>query len=102
MEREKIKLSEEELENFEFATTGYKGDRWKLRGEIYDYFETVRTDQYSDGPSWDIIVQRQSDSKFFKWNCWNAGDVNGYIMSDGDEYQIQQVFPKTILKITYE
>ena len=99
MEREKINLTEEELEDFDF-TGGYKGTTWELRDEIYDYVKTIRTDQYSDGESWDIVVKRQNDGKFFKWNCWEGGR-NGYQMSSGDNY-MKEVFPKTITKIIYE
>ena len=99
MKREKIKLTPEELENFEFATTGYEGDKWQLRGETYSYVDTIRTDEMSDGPSWDVVVKRESDGKYFKWNCWDAGDYNGYMMESGDNY-MEQVFPK--LKTIYE
>ena len=97
MEREKIKLTEEELLDFDF--TG--GSKWELRGEIYDFVEEIRTDKYSDGPSWDIVVKRKSDDKYFKWNCWDAGSHNGYMMESGDNY-MEEVFPKIITKTTYE
>jgi hypothetical protein len=99
-QKEKIILTEEELENFDF-TGGYTGTIWELRGEKYHYVETIRTDQYSDGPSWDIVVKRESDEKLFKWNCWDAGDHNGYLMQDGDNY-MEEVFPKTKTITTYE
>lgn len=95
MKREQIKLTEEELEEFDF--TG--GAIWHLRGETYKFVDEIRTDQMSDGPSWDTVVQRESDSKFFKWHCWDAGDH--YIMSDGDDYQIKEVFQKQVIKTTY-
>ena len=98
LKREKIKLTKEELKDFDF--TG--GNVWELRGETYKFVEKIRTDKYSDCPSWDIVVKRDSDGKYFKWNCWDAGDHNGYIMSDGDEYQIEEVFPKTITTTIYE
>jgi len=97
MKKEKINLTEEELENFDF--TG--GRTWNLRGETYDFIEEIRTDKYSDGPSWDIVVKRKSDGKYFKWNCWDAGDHNGYMMESGDNY-MEEVFPKIITKATYE
>ena len=53
-EREIIYLTEEELEDFDF--TG--GSQWELNGEVYDFVEEIRTDKYSDGPSWDIVVKR--------------------------------------------
>lgn len=96
-EKERIYLTEEELEDFDF--TG--GSRWELRGEIYNFVVIIRTDQYSDGPSWDIVVKRQSDGKYFKWNCWDAGDHNGYMMEDGDNY-IEETFPKVITTTIFE
>jgi hypothetical protein len=95
--REVIHLTEEELEDFDFSG----GSVWELRDEIYDFVEEIRTDQYSDGPSWDIVVKRQSDGKYFKWNCWDAGSHNGYMMEGGDNY-MEEVFPKDTIKITYE
>ena len=97
MEKERIYLTEEELEYFDF--TG--GSVWELGGEVYDFIEEIRTDKYSDGPSWDIVVKRKSDGKYFKWNCWDGGDHNGYIMQHGDNY-IEEVFPKTKTTVTYE
>jgi hypothetical protein len=97
MEKETIYLTEEELEDFDF--TG--GSKWELRGEVYDFIEEIRTDKYSDGPSWDVVVKRQSDGKYFKWNCWDAGDYNGYMMESGDNY-MEEVSPKTITKTIYE
>jgi hypothetical protein len=97
LKREKITLTKEELEDFDF--TG--GSDWELRNEIYLHVDTIRTDQYSDGPSWDTVVQRQSDDLFFKWHCWDGGYHNGYMMENGENY-MEQVFPKTISKTTYE
>jgi hypothetical protein len=97
MGKERIYLTEEELEDFDF--TG--GSKWELGGEVYDFVEKIRTDQWSDGPSWDIVVKRKSDGKYFKWNCWDAGDHNGYLMESGDNY-MEEVFPKTITKTIYE
>lgn len=97
MDREIIKLTKEELEYFDF--TG--GQTWELRDETYNFIEEIRTDGTSDGESWDIVVQRESDNKFFKWNCWDAGNRNGYIMSDGDN-TIEQVFKRQITKFIYD
>ena len=95
MKREKIKLTTAELEDFDF--TG--GEEWQLRGETYKFVETIRTDEFSDGPSWDTVVRRESDGKFFKWNCWDAGRT--YEMESGNNY-MEEVFQKTITKVIYE
>jgi hypothetical protein len=94
-EREKINLTEEELEDFDF--TG--GSKWELRGETYNFVERIRTDEFSDGPSWDIVVKRESDGKYFKWNCWDSG--RAYHMESGDNY-MEEVYQKINTKITYE
>ena len=94
MKREKINLTEEELEEFDF--TG--GEEWTLRGETYNHVETIRTDQYSDGESWDTVVKRESDGKYFQWNCWDAS--RDYQMESGENY-MEEVFPKTVTIVTY-
>ena len=97
VKKEKIYLTEDELMNFDF--TG--GSKWELRNEIYNFIVKIRTDEMSDGESWDIVVKRESDDKFFKWNCWDAGSHNGYMMENGDNY-MEEVFPKVITKTVYE
>jgi len=97
MKKERIHLTEEELEYFDF--TG--GTQWVLRNEVYLVVEVIRTDEKSDGPSWDIVAQRQSDKKYFKWNCWDAGYNNGYMMEFGDNY-MEEVFPEVITKTIYK
>ena len=63
----------------------------------------VRTDEFTNGPSWDVIVIRQSDNKYFKWNCWDtSSNYNlGFLMENGYNY-MTEVFPKTKTIITYE
>lgn len=95
MKREKICLTSEDLEDFDF--TG--GEHWELRGETYDFIEYTRTDHLSDGESWLTIVKRESDGKFFNWSCWDKGCE--YEMSYGENY-IEEVFPKVIQKTIYE
>lgn len=97
MEREKIELTKEELNDFDY-TSGYKSTTWELRGETYNFVEKIRTDQFSDGPSWDIVVKRQSDEKFFKWNCWDSG--REYLMEDGDNY-MKEVFQEVVTVAKY-
>lgn len=101
MKREKIKLTEEDFEWFDMTASGVNSE-WEINGEIYKWVDEIRTDKFSDGPSWDTIVQRESDGKYFMWHVWDAGYHNGYIMSQGDEYQIQEVFQKVIKTTIYE
>lgn len=93
-EREVVKLTNEELKYFDFTS----GDEWELRQEKYEYVKTIRTDHLSDGESWDTIVKRESDGKFFKWGCWDSGE--DYVMEHGDNCMIE-VFPETVEEIKY-
>lgn len=94
-EKERLYLTEEEMVDFDF--TG--GSRWELRQEVYTFEAEIRTDQYSDGPSWDTVVKRQSDGKLFKWGCWDSG--REYYMQHGDNY-LEEVTPKKVTTTQYE
>jgi len=95
-EREIIKLTEEEFEDFD-CTDG--GGTWEFRDENYKFIKETRTDEFSDGASAEIVVKRLSDEKYFQWSWWESG--HGYIMSDGNN-SMSEVFPKTITTTTYE
>jgi hypothetical protein len=95
-EREKIKSTETELKEF-WNDLYYEGSIAILNGESYKHIKKINTSDKSDGPSWDYIVQRESDGKLFKFNVWDAGEYNGYLIQD--EYLIE-VFEKP--EITYE
>ena len=64
-------------------------------GETYTSIDKINTSEYSDGPSWDYIVERKSDGLFFKFNVWESS--KGYEFEDEG---LEQVFQTT--KITYE
>ena len=93
---ELIILTDLELEDFDITDT----TSWELRGETYVHKAEQRTDKYSDGESWDTVVQRISDLKYFKWNVWDSGVQNGYLMSDGDN-TMEEVFPVHTMTTTY-
>lgn len=95
-EREKIKLTHDELMDL-WNGVYYKEDKYELRGGEYMQVAKINTSDKSDGPSWDYIIQRLSDKKFFKFNVWDAGDHNGYIFEDKF---IIEVFEKQT--VTYE
>lgn len=75
----------------------WKDSSHEMNGETYTHVDKINTSDYSDGPSWDYIVQRKSDGLYFKFNVWDAGDRNGYLCEDEG---LEQVFQMT--KITYE
>ena len=96
MEREKIELTKEEIINL-WSGVYYDRNTYDFKGETYQQVKRINTSDYSDGESWDYIIQRKSDLKFFKFNVWNAGDHNGYIF---EPLKLIEVFEKT--EITYE
>lgn len=93
IQREKI--------NFDYETIRELWNGVYFKGEIYKQIEKINTSEYSDGESWDYIIQRNSDGKYFTFHVWDAGEHNGYIFSD-ETNSLTEVFPKTITKIIYE
>lgn len=75
----------------------HEGKSYEIDSETYTHITKINTSEYSDGPSWDCIVQRKSDGLYFKFNVWDAGDHIGYMCQDNG---LEQVFQVT--KITYE
>ena len=93
-ERLLIEMSEEkQLELWDGVY--YKGSSYEMDGETYTSVDIINTSEYSDGESWDYIVQRKSDGLYFKFNVWDA--AAGYLCQDKG---LEQVFQTT--KITYE
>jgi len=87
--------SEQQLELWDGVY--FIGNSYEIEGETYISVDKINKSDYSDGPSWDYIVQRKSDDKFFKFNIWEAGGNNGYLCQDKG---LQEVFQVT--KTTYE
>lgn len=94
--KEKIYSTQEELLDL-WNSIYHEGSCGTLNGESYKHIKKINTSDKSDGPSWDYIIQRESDKKLFKFNVWDAGEHNGYLIQD--EFLIE-VFEKT--EITYK
>ena len=88
--RERVEMDSENLMEL-WDGLYYEGTSYQIDNETYTHIDKVNTSDSSDGDSWDYIVQRKSDSKFFKFNIWDSGN-NGYVFED--EY-LEEVFPKT-------
>jgi hypothetical protein len=88
--RERVGMDSEKLMEL-WDGLYYEGTSHVIDNESYTHIDKVNTSDSSDGDSWDYIVQRKSDSKFFKFNIWDSGN-NGYVFED--EY-LEEVFPKT-------
>jgi hypothetical protein len=93
--REIVKVTGDDFGDF----TGY--GPWEVNGEVYEKVTEINTSHMSDGESRKVIVKRQSDGKFFKFDWWDAGSHNGYIFCDGGE-GLEEVFPKVITTTIYE
>jgi hypothetical protein len=97
-EREVVRSTQEELLDL-WNGLYHKGSSDELYGETYTHIEEIDTSRYSDGPSWDYILQRKSDGKYFKLHVWDAGDHNGFLIQR--EY-LQEVFPVEEIKVSYK
>ncbi len=98
MKREIVESTQEDLKDL-WNGVYFEGNSHELYGETYTHIDKINTSHLSDGPSWDYIVQRKSDGKYFKFNVWDAGDRNGYIIED--EY-LEEVFPVEENKVSYK
>jgi len=98
MKQERIKIpmsSEDILELWNLLY--FKNSTTEFNGETYTHIMQINTSDKSDGESWDYIIQRKSDDKFFKFHIWDAGSHNGFLAET--EY-LKEVFP--IIVTTYE
>ena len=97
-EREVVKSTQEDLLDL-WNGVYNEGDSHELYGETYTHIQQINTSDKSDGPSWDYIVQRKSDGKYFKFHVWDAGYHNGYLIQR--EY-LEEVFPVEEIKVVYK
>lgn len=96
MKQERILIEMSEEKQLELWDAVYFiGRSYELDGETYTSVDKINTSEYSDGDSWDYIVQRKSDGLYFKFNVWEA--PSGWQCQDEG---LEQVFQTT--KITYE
>lgn len=88
MEREVIKFTKDELKYFPYENI----EGFKFIQEESTYFDGEKG--YTN---YDVIMQRKSDSKFFKgsYEDWGAGDKEV-------ELKWEEVFPKQVTITVYE
>ena len=78
----------------------WKGSSYEFNNDTFTQVDKISTSEYTDGESWDYIVQRGSDKKFFIFHIWE--DSNGYIFNgDGGENALLEVFPETVTVTKY-
>jgi len=96
-EREIIHLNENSIRDL-WNGVYFTGSSVEVEGETYTSVEKINTSEYSDGESWEYIVQRQSDKKFFKFSVWDSS--REYVFSDG-ENTLEEVFQKLKTIVEY-
>lgn len=79
----------------------YKNNQFAFEGDTYQQVDKINTSEFSDGESYDYIVKRGSDGKYFKFHVWET-PREGYIFSDGKEYPLEEVFPEETKKIVWK
>ncbi len=62
IEREIVKVTADDIEDY----TDDSGS-WDIHGEIYHFVKDILVP--ADGEGHDVIIQRESDKKFFRF-CW--------------------------------
>lgn len=95
MKPEIIKLEYDTILEF-WNELYFKDSSTELNGETFTHIEKINTSEFSDGESFDYIVQRKSDGKYFKYHWWEGGN-SGYIFSD-EKNTLEEVFPEVINK----
>jgi hypothetical protein len=90
MDREKIEINKKNWSDFTAK------DVWLLNNENYVFIEDYPS-RDCDGECHNVIVQRESDKKFFSYQ-WAYGDGNYYF----EKQYLTEVFPTKITKIIYK
>ena len=88
MEKEKFNVPKEEIEDF----TG--NGPWEIKGEVYKYVDEFIT--HGDGEWTAVIVQRQSDKKYFRFDWGYYHDNYHY------EEGWKEVKPRKTIKTKWE
>ena len=87
MVREIVELKESDLVNF------IGNGPWVFGGETYNFIEDVINDYKFDFETWEVIVMRSSDSKYFKFNLSKLDLDKSYYYNKNKTY-IKEVFKK--------
>ena len=90
MEREFLNVPEDEIDDFTNENC-----TWKIQGKKYKYIDKIRVN--GDGEWYGVIVQRQSDKKYFQFD-WGIGYSQRYHY----ESKWREVKPKVVTEITYD
>lgn len=96
--REIIELSYDRIQEF-WDDLYFQNSTAELNGDTYTHIEKINQSEFSDGESWDFIIKRNSDGKFFKLHTWESS--HGMVFSN-DKNTIEEVFPKTVTVTKYE
>ena len=61
---------------------------WEIKGERYKYIEHFRTN--GDGEWYRVIVQRESDNKYFAFD-WGYGDTRNFYEEEWEEVEKKEI-----------
>lgn len=89
LEREKFTFPESEIKDFT------SNDEWEFNGEIYKFVEDYPS-RDCDGECHNVVTQRKSDGKYFKFNWLYSYSQNYYYEEDWVE-----VFKEVVTKINW-
>ena len=87
MERECFNVSKDEVDDYTQESD------WIVKGEVFKFIDTFRSN--GDGEWHAVIVQRQSDLKYFRFD-YGYGDTKNYY-----EPEWREVIPKEESKIKW-
>lgn len=82
MQKENFIVEENEIDDYT------KNSSWNIKGETYNYIDSFRTN--GDGEWTQVIVQRESDKKYFSFS-WGYSTIKNIY-----EKEWVEVFPKTV------
>jgi len=88
--RERFDVPEEEINDFTAK------DSWEINGETYNFIEDYPS-RDCDGECHNVIVQRESDKKYFRFNWQYSYSQNYYYEEDWIE-----VFRKEVTKVIWK
>lgn len=91
--REIITLEYDEILDF-WDSIYFENSQGEINGVTFTRMDKINTSEFSDGESFEYIVQRQTDGKYFKFSWWEGGS-DGYVFSNGKN-SLTEVFPEII------
>jgi len=87
MKRERFNVPEEEIDDFTNENC-----TWEIKGENYKYVDKIRVN--GDGEWWGVIVQRESDGKYFQFD-WGYSHGSGNYYYEPEWVEVKPIVTTT-------